>query len=187
MNEAQQILFAPNLKVQVPSEKLQSGTSLYLAGPYGFAESTRGFFANIAKLITLMGGEVLDPWTLTDPQLIDSAVTLPYGIEKRDRWKYVNQVLGKNDENAIRKATGVIACLDGVDVDSGTAAEIGAAYMLGIPIIGYRGDFRLSTDNEGGTVNIMVQYFIENSAQGKGKIITSMKDLPAELLRVWGK
>ena len=57
----------------------------------------------------------------------------------------------------------MVAVLDGADVDSGTAAEIGYAFARGKLIVGYRGDFRLSADNEGGTVNLQVEYFIRES------------------------
>ena len=57
----------------------------------------------------------------------------------------------------------MLAVLDGTDVDSGTASEIGYAYAKGKPMVGYRGDFRLSSDNEGGVVNLQVQYFILTS------------------------
>ena len=68
--------------------------------------------------------------------------------------------------------------LDGVDVDSGTAAEIGYAFARGKLIVGYRGDFRLSADNEGGTVNLQVEYFIRESG---GTIVTRYEDLEPSL------
>jgi len=42
---------------------------------------------------------------------------------------------------------------------------IGFAFAKGKPIIGYRGDLRLSGDNDGAIVNLQVEYFIrlENS------------------------
>lgn len=40
----------------------------------------------------------------------------------------------------------VVAVLDGADVDSGTAFEVGYAYARDIPIIGIRTDFRKSQD-----------------------------------------
>jgi nucleoside 2-deoxyribosyltransferase len=67
----------------------------------------------------------------------------------------------------------VFAILDGVDVDSGTAAEIGYAFAKGKPILGYRGDFRLSADNEGSIVNLQVEYFIRQSG---GDIVTNVAD-----------
>jgi nucleoside 2-deoxyribosyltransferase len=40
----------------------------------------------------------------------------------------------------------LVAVLDGPDVDSGTAFEVGYAYARGKPIIGVRTDFRKSQD-----------------------------------------
>ena len=67
-----------------------------------------------------------------------------------------------------------VAVLDGTDVDSGTAAEIGYAFARGKLIVGYRGDFRLSADNEGSTVNLQVEYFIRASG---GTIVERYEDL----------
>ena len=55
--------------------------------------------------------------------------------------------------DALREANVVVAVLDGPDVDSGTALEMGVAHELGIPIIGVRTDFRESQDRG---VNIVV-------------------------------
>jgi nucleoside 2-deoxyribosyltransferase len=72
----------------------------------------------------------------------------------------------------------VVAVLDGVDVDSGTAAEIGYAFARGKLIVGYRGDFRLSADNEGSIVNLQVEYFIRESG---GTIVERYEDLESAL------
>ncbi|MCL2141357.1 MAG: nucleoside 2-deoxyribosyltransferase [Methanimicrococcus sp.] len=45
--------------------------------------------------------------------------------------------------------------LDGTDVDSGTAWELGYAYAENKPIIGIRTDFRIHMPNE--KVNLMIQ------------------------------
>ena len=76
--------------------------------------------------------------------------------------------IGKNNQSAIDSCHGVLAILDGADVDSGTAAEVGYAFAKGKKIIGYRGDFRLSSDNEGCTINLQVEYFTRRS----GGVIT---------------
>jgi len=44
--------------------------------------------------------------------------------------------------DGIRKADIMVAVLDGPDVDSGTALEMGVALARGIPIIGVRTDYR---------------------------------------------
>lgn len=49
----------------------------------------------------------------------------------------------------------LVAVLDGADVDSGTAWEIGYAFAKGKPIIGLRTDFR--TLGIEGTVNLMIE------------------------------
>ena len=56
---------------------------------------------------------------------------------------------------AIEKADILVAVLDGVDVDSGTAWEIGYAHALGKPVCGLRTDFR--TLGIEGTVNLMIE------------------------------
>jgi nucleoside 2-deoxyribosyltransferase len=82
--------------------------------------------------------------------------------------------MGATNRRAIDAAQGVVAVLDGTDVDSGTAAEIGYAFARGKLIVGYRGDFRLSADNEGGLVNLQVEYFIRESG---GTIVEGYEDL----------
>jgi nucleoside 2-deoxyribosyltransferase len=82
--------------------------------------------------------------------------------------------MGATNRAAIDAARAVVAVLDGTDVDSGTAAEIGYAFARGKLIVGYRGDFRLSADNEGSTVNLQVEYFIRASG---GTIVERYEDL----------
>ena len=48
----------------------------------------------------------------------------------------------------------MVAVLDGVDVDSGTAWEIGYAYARGLPVYGLRTDFQ--TPGIEGVVNLMI-------------------------------
>ena len=56
---------------------------------------------------------------------------------------------------AIDKADILVAVLDGVDVDSGTAWEIGYTHAVGKPVYGLRTDFR--TLGIEGTVNLMIE------------------------------
>ena len=55
-------------------------------------------------------------------------------------------MIGGNNETAIKSAFGIFAVLDGTDVDSGTASEIGYGAAKGKIIVGYRGDFRMTGD-----------------------------------------
>ena len=148
---------------------------VYMAGPLGFSEAGRHFHeAVLVPFVRGLGFEVLDPWTLTDAARIARVQALPYGPAKREAWRVLNVEIGANNRAAIDRSDALVAVLDGVDVDSGTAAEIGYAFARGKLIAGYRGDFRLSADNEGSLVNVQVEYFIRESG---GTIVERHQDL----------
>ena len=105
---------------------------------------------------------------------------MPYGPERRDAWKKLNVEIGENNRKAIDRSTGMVACLDGSDVDSGTASEVGYGYgknknnsTVKYIILGYRSDFRLG-ENEGTGLNLQVEYFIRASG---GTIASSLGEL----------
>lgn len=148
---------------------------LYLAGPLGFSEAGREFqYRVLIPQLVDRGFDVLDPWKLTDSAQIAEIAAMPYGIAKRDAWRKLNIKIGNNNRRALDDCDFVVAVLDGVDVDSGTAAEIGYAYAKGKLIFGYRGDFRLSADNEGADINLQVEFFILDSG---GEIYNSLTSL----------
>jgi nucleoside 2-deoxyribosyltransferase len=157
---------------------------IYLAGPLGFSEAGR-FYQDTVLLPALgrTGHQILNPWKLTDQHKIDAILAMPYGPARRDAWRHLNVEIGGNNRTAIEQSDAVFAILDGVDVDSGTAAEIGYAFARGKPILGYRGDLRLAADNEGASVNLQVEYFIRQSG---GDIVTSLAEALA-LIESWGK
>ena len=66
----------------------------------------------------------------------------------------------------------VVAILDGVDVDSGTAWEIGYAYAKGKTVIGLRTDFRALSD---GIVNLMVEMAIDSLARDEKELLKIME------------
>jgi nucleoside 2-deoxyribosyltransferase len=150
-----------------------------MAGPLGFSEAGRHFYASVLlPFVRSLGYDVLDPWTATDARRIEAVQKMPYGPERREAWRVLNQEIGANNRAAIDDARAVVAILDGADVDSGTAAEIGYAFARGKLIVGYRGDFRLSADNEGSTVNVQVEFFIRESG---GAIVDRYEDLEPSL------
>ena len=152
---------------------------IYLASPLGFSEAGRHFYNGVlVSFVKGFGLDVLDPWILTDARTIRAVQALPYGPAKREAWRRLNMKMGATNQAAIDRAHAVLAVLDGVDVDSGTAAEIGYAFGRGKLILGYRGDFRLSADNEGSIVNLQVEYFIRQSG---GVIVERYTDLEAKL------
>jgi nucleoside 2-deoxyribosyltransferase len=149
------------------------GISIYVASPNGFTEPGRRFNLEVVAALRAAGYEVLDPWEL-DPDIVTSflaALALSPGPERRDALTRANERTGRENEDAIRRADGMLAVLDGTDVDSGTASEIGFAFALGRPIVGLRTDLRHSGDNEAAVVNLQVEYFVRASG---GEIVTTL-------------
>lgn len=108
---------------------------IYVASPLGFSEVGREFMhGKIIPAIEELGYSVLDPWKLTPKEIIQPVLELPYGEERRARWRELNNLIGGNNEGAIRISSGLVAVLDGVDVDSGTASEIGFGAALKKPL-----------------------------------------------------
>lgn len=163
----------------------EQNKEIYLASPLGFSEAGREFYyGNIVPIFEKLGFGILDPWKLTDPKKINRVLSYPYGIRKRNAWSKLNLEIAQNNIDAIERSSGMFAVLDGVDVDSGTASEIGYAAALKKPILGYRGDFRLSADNEGGIVNLQVEGFIRLRG---GTIISSISELAENAIKIFGQ
>ncbi len=137
---------------------------IYLAGPLGFSEAGRSFHNGVLVPSLLdKGHELLDPWQLNDTPELQAALAIADLNEQRQRLVELNTEIGRVNAEAIDACQLILANLDGVDVDSGTAAEIGYGFARGKRIIGYRGDFRYCCDNLGSTVNLQVEYFIRQS------------------------
>lgn len=151
--------------------------TIYLASPLGFAASTAPFMsslvANLKDVVT-----VINPWDdqrfadeFREIDMIDSVA------ERNDRLAAINRELGRANTASLDQADAVFAVLDGVDVDSGTAAEIGFAFARGKRVCGLRTDFRLASDNAGSVVNLQVQYFIEQSGGAIARNVDAFVDL----------
>jgi nucleoside 2-deoxyribosyltransferase len=154
---------------------------IYLASPLGFAESTRAFMHELVGQLSPVV-TVLNPWD--DTRFADDIKRAPTIIdpaERRTLLAKINTGLGSKNAESIREADGMVAILDGIDVDSGTAAEIGYAYGLGKRIYGLRTDFRLTGENEVSVVNLQVRYFIDDSG---GTLVTTAAEL-LPLLQSW--
>ena len=130
---------------------------VYLASPYGFTlhglEHLRGV-RRIARDSWRV--ELLDPW---DEGQFDHtwALRTSRKPEAADAWGRIRDAAPGANFESIRSSDAVVAVLDGTDVDSGVACEIGYAYGIGVPVIGYRSDFRAAGDSIHHTVNIQIE------------------------------
>jgi len=75
----------------------------------------------------------------------------------------------------IERADIVVAVLDGVDVDSGTAWEIGYAMARGKPVVGIRTDFR--TLGCEGAVNLMIGRSVRVICRNAGELLAELGKL----------
>ena len=151
-------------------------TRIYLASPLGFAESTRGFMVElIGRLFEVVN--VVNPWDDTSFAAdFERTQALTDINERREHFHRINLGIGAKNERMIRSVDALVAVLDGVDVDSGTAGEIGFAYGLGKKAFGLRTDFRMTGDNEAAGINLQLRYFIENSGGSYHTTVESLLD-----------
>ena len=153
---------------------------VYLASPLGFAASTRAFMAETIFLLSEVV-TVINPWDDTSFAAdFERAQALTDINQRRKAFHEINLGIGAKNERMIRSVEMLVAVLDGVDVDSGTAGEMGFAYGLGLPVYGLRTDFRVTGDNEAAGINLQLRYFIEQSG---GAYFTTVDTLVDALRR----
>lgn len=157
----------------VQSENAIRTCKIYAASPYGFTPSTWRFLEEeLYPKITSAGCTVLDPWNIKSL--------------KEDKGIVSGLKQGRSNAKQIKDdADGIVAVLDGPDVDSGTAAEIGYAAGIGKWVIGYRRDLRRTGDAPDVTVNLQVEYFI---CLNGGEIVNNLADITTAIrARVGGE
>lgn len=152
---------------------------IYIASPLGFFEAGRYFLEHkLLPLVSSSGYGYIDPWALVPAEMINKVQQMPYGLERKAAYTDLNKHIGTQNALSIDKCIGILAVLDGVDVDSGTAAEIGYCVGKSKPVLGYRSDFRLAADNEGSIVNLQVEFFIK---MNNGIIVNTLEEVNKNL------
>ncbi|HEV3001158.1 MAG TPA: nucleoside 2-deoxyribosyltransferase [Solirubrobacteraceae bacterium] len=156
---------------------------VYVAGPLGFSAPGRHYLDTILlPALQSAGFAPLNPWEDPDAAaMLKAADALAPGVERHRAFERANGAIGERNARLIRACTAVLAVLDGSDVDSGTASEIGYAAAYHRPVVGIRSDLRLAGDNEAAVVNLQVVYFI---AESGGRIVASLEDALATLRAV---
>jgi len=144
-----------------------------VASPLGFTESGRLYWRDVLEPALLDAGVgVLDPWDADSAGWFAGAEALDEP-DRTARLIEVNERVGRRNADLLDRCDGVLAVLDGVDVDSGTAAEIGYAAARGRPVVGLRTDVRPAGDNTATPVNLQVAYFIRSTG---GRVCTDVGD-----------
>ncbi len=86
---------------------------------------------------------------------IGFSVFLPQEDSNNVKSNKRQEIIFNKNLNAIENSDIIVAVVDGIDIDSGTAWEIGYASAKGKPVIGLRTDFR--TLGIEGRVNLMIE------------------------------
>jgi nucleoside 2-deoxyribosyltransferase len=139
----------------------------YVASPLGFTAAGRHWYADVLLPALAPLVEVVDPWTLATPEEVEA------GAGSREFWLS----LGARNAEAIRSCSLMVALLDGQELDSGTAAEVGFGAALGLCCFGLRTDLRQHGE-DGVHVNLQVEHFIVASG---GAVVTTVEELLAAL------
>ena len=97
----------------------------YLASAFGFSEAGRHYYREIyvpalAEVIT-----PVDPWSLISDAEVTAAL-------REGREAEIAREIGRRNIQAIRSSQLLVASLEGQEVDSGTASEVGYAACLGL-------------------------------------------------------
>jgi nucleoside 2-deoxyribosyltransferase len=137
---------------------------LYLASPLGFSPENASYLNQIKAALTAQGLEIFDPWQQEQFNEQIAAAFRERDYDARVRaFAEVARLIGACNEAGIRQSDVLLAVLDGAEVDSGTAAEVGFGCALGKTCYGLRTDLRDSGDFVGVPVNLQLLHFIENS------------------------
>jgi nucleoside 2-deoxyribosyltransferase len=160
---------------------------IYVASSLGFLKEAGSHFYYEELIPTIREAvdcEIIDPWALSHEETARSIASIPEGARRRKALENLN-VAETNEELAlIRRSNGVVAYLNGSDVDSGVAFEMGYAHALKLPIVGIRTDFRPAGDNVGCDVNRIVEFPIKSFNR---KIARTLDELKVQVREVFGR
>lgn len=130
---------------------------VYIAGPL-FNEGERWFDEQIDQVVREVGFDTFLPHRDGKEMGMDRAELIPR--------------IFREDRDAIDESDMVVANLNGITVDDGTAWEIGYAYARGKHLIGIRTDWRLTHPHQ--VVNLMIECSLH-------KVVRSLDELRAYL------
>jgi nucleoside 2-deoxyribosyltransferase len=135
---------------------------VYLASPLGFSTEYRSYLERIKARLTQLGFEIFNPWEQPFSREIREASGIADHDERLAAFTRLAKEIGAANEDGIRDSDILLAVLDGAEVDSGCAAEVGVAVGLGKPTYALRTDWRDSGEF-GLPVNLQILHFIETS------------------------
>jgi nucleoside 2-deoxyribosyltransferase len=133
---------------------------IFLAAPL-FNKAERKFNEEVAKDLREAG---FDVWMAQEAPFIKEG-----SLEEKKK-------IYEKDVSALKGSEVLVAILDGVEVDSGVAFEMGFANALGKPIIGLKTDYRTFSPIE--EINLILEVSIINICETVDEVISILKKRP---------
>lgn len=146
---------------------------IYLASPLGFSPELKPYLEKVKAHLVELGFEVFDPWAQPFSKAIREASGIADHDERIAAYTRLAQQIGAANENGIRESDILLAVLDGAEVDSGCAAELGFAAGIGRRCYGLRTDWR-DTGEFGLPLNLQVLHFVQKSG---GRLFRSIEEI----------
>ena len=148
---------------------------IYLASPLGFSPEYDDYRHRIKEKLQQQGCIVLDPWDQSQFEVeIEETERISSVSDRLSIYMAIATKIGHANEVLIREADLLLAVLDGLEVDSGTASEVGFAAALGKKCYGLRTDRRDSGDFPGLPFNLQVLHFITSTG---GKVFRRIDEI----------
>lgn len=135
--------------------------NIFLAAPL-FNERERDFNSKVAKILRDNGFNV---W------LAQEAPFISKGTDEEKR------AIFNGDIKALKESDVVVAVLDGIEIESGVAFEIGYAHCLGKPIIGLKTDYRTFSKIE--EINLILEVPMIKICHKIEKVLSTLKRINA--------
>jgi nucleoside 2-deoxyribosyltransferase len=131
---------------------------VYVAGPL-FDEGERWFIEKVDRLVRDLGFDTFLPHRDNPPKTADNV-----------------QLIFDNDKGGIDRCQVVVANLNGIMTDDGTAWEMGYAFAHGKFIIGLYTDWRARFPNANEVVNLMMQCSMDRLVRSLEELETELRD-----------
>jgi nucleoside 2-deoxyribosyltransferase len=137
---------------------------VFIAGPL-FSQAEREFNLKLDEFLRKNGFDTVLPQR--------DVGDLWEGIKKRGGEAY--RAIFERDLKELEGSDVIVAVLDGPDVDSGTAFEVGYARARGKPVVGLKTDFRVFARGE--ELNNMLTQSLEKLARNFEELLAALKTL----------
>ena len=142
----------------------------YIASSLGFTEAGRAYYHEVYLPALERVVTPIDPWSWVSPKEIGDAAAA-------GRERELMLSIGRRNIAALRSCGLLAAYLDGQELDSGTAAELGFAAGLGVRCFGLRSDLRCHGE-PATALNLQVEAFILESG---GRLSATLAGLVSDL------